>query len=373
MKQKNPFLISGYNSPDYFCDRKDDTERLLSAMENDRNVTLIAPRRYGKTGLIHNLFWNLPKDFKSVYLDIYGVRNLAEFAAAFASAVIGRLDSPSQKAFKRILSFFKSCRPTMTPQMDGSVKYSFDVAPSQAKATLQEAFEYLRKREVRAVIAIDEFQQVREFPEKGTEAILRSYIQFVPWVRFIFSGSSQHLMREMFVSAQGSFYQSTEIMSLDVIPRASYEPFARRLLNKGGIGLESDVFGELYRRFDGITWYLQAVLNKFWEFGENVADVSSIDRAVEQLIVEREQVYQDLLRSQGDTQRAVLKAIAAAGVVAEPTSQEFVRTNRLSAPSTVRSVLSGLKTRDLVFQSASGWIVYDRLFGKWLKFEGLKV
>ena len=114
---------------------------------------------------------------------------------------------------------------------------------------------------------------------------------------------------------------------------------------------------------------LQAVLNKFWEFGENVADVSSIDRAVERLIVEREQVYQDLLRSQGETQRAVLKAIAMAGVVAEPTSQEFVRVNRLSAPSTVRSVLSGLKTRDLVFQSASGWIIYDRLFGKWLRRE----
>ena len=367
MRQKNPFLISGYNSPDYFCDREEETKRLIAAMENDRNVTLIAPRRYGKTGLIHNLFWHLPKDFESVYLDIYGIRNLSEFTAAFASAVVGKLDSPSQKAFKRVLGFFRSCRPTMTPQADGSVKYSFDVAPTQAEATLQETFEYLRKREARVVIAIDEFQQIREFPEKGVEAILRSYIQFVPWVRFIFSGSSQHLMSEMFVSAQGPFYQSTEIMSLDVISLASYETFARRLLNEAGIGLEGDVFAELYRRFDGVTWYLQAVLNKWWEFGEDVDDVSHIVRAVGRLIVERELVYQDLIRSQGETQRAVLEAIAAEGVVSEPTSQEFVRTHRLSAPSTVRAVLASLKEKDLVFKSESGWIVYDRLFGKWLK------
>lgn len=367
MRLKNPFLISGYHSPAYFCDREDDTNRLLAAMENDRNVTLIAPRRYGKTGLIHNLFWNLPPEFKSVYLDIYGVRNLAEFASLLASSVVGRLDSPSQKAFKRILTFFKSCRPTMTPQSDGSVKYSFDVAPSQAEATLQETFEYLRKREVRAVIAIDEFQQIREFPEKGVEAILRSYIQFVPWVRFIFSGSSQHLMNEMFVSAQGPFYQSTEIMSLGVIPLRAYEAFARRLLNEGGIGLEREVFEELYRRFDGVTWYLQAALNKFWEFGENVGDVTSIDRAVERLIAERELVYQDLLRSQGDTQRTVLSAIASAGIVAEPTAQEFLRAHSLSAPSTVRAVLSALKEKDLVFRTEKGWIVYDRLFGEWLR------
>ena len=366
MKLKNPFLISGYHSPDYFCDRENDTKRLLAAIENDRNVTLIAPRRYGKTGLIHNLFWNLPKEYKAIYLDIYGIRNLAEFAAALASAVVGRLDSPSQTAFKRILRFFRSCRPTMTPQVDGSVKYSFDVTPSQAESTLQETFEYLRRREVRAVIAIDEFQQVREFPEKGVEAVLRGYIQFIPWVRFIFSGSSQHLMNEMFVSAKGPFYQSTEIMSLGVIPIPPYETFARRLLNEGGIGLESEVFTELYRRFDGVTWYLQAVLNKFWEFGESVNDVEIIDRAVELLVAERELVYQDLLHSQGETQRAVLLAVASSGIVAEPTAQEFVRSHHLSAPSTVRAVLTALKEKDLIFRTESGWIVYDRLFGIWL-------
>ena len=261
----------------------------------------------------------------------------------------------------------KSCRPTLTPQVDGSVKYSFDVAPSQAETTLREAFEYLRKREVRMVIAIDEFQHIREFPEKGVEAILRSYIQFIPWVRFVFSGSSQHLMNEMFVSAQGPFYQSTEIMSLNVIPLSSYEAFARRLLNEKGIGLESEVFGQLYHRFDGVTWYLQAILNKFWEFGENVEDSSSIDQAVNLLISERELVYQDLLRSQGETQRAVLKAVASERIVAEPTAQEFLRRNNLNAASTVRAVLSALKEKDLVFRSEAGWIVYDRLFGEWLR------
>jgi hypothetical protein len=55
-KLNNPFLVNGYHSPVYFCDRKTETEKIISALSNDRNISLISPRRLGKTGLIHNAF-----------------------------------------------------------------------------------------------------------------------------------------------------------------------------------------------------------------------------------------------------------------------------------------------------------------------------
>ena len=63
----------------------------------------------------------------------------------------------------------------MTPQEFGMPKFSFDVAPSNAEATLKEAFDYLRSREKRMVIAIDEFQQVLEYPEMNTHSALMSW------------------------------------------------------------------------------------------------------------------------------------------------------------------------------------------------------
>ena len=107
------------------------------------------------------------------------------------------------------------------------MKFSFDITSDNAGSSLKEVFDYLKARERPVVIAIDEFQQVCEFPEEGVEALLRSYIQFVPWVRFVFAGSRRHLMSEMFVMPQGAFYQSTQIMNLDVIPPKSYLSFAR--------------------------------------------------------------------------------------------------------------------------------------------------
>ena len=48
----NPFSITSYIGSEYFCDRVNETKELAEALRNRRNVTLISPRRIGKTGLI---------------------------------------------------------------------------------------------------------------------------------------------------------------------------------------------------------------------------------------------------------------------------------------------------------------------------------
>lgn len=66
-KLANPFIYQGYESPEYFCDREAETKALLSHLKNGRNVTLISPRRIGKTGLIKNTFYHLEKMRRMLY------------------------------------------------------------------------------------------------------------------------------------------------------------------------------------------------------------------------------------------------------------------------------------------------------------------
>ena len=367
MKLKNPFLTAGYAGPDYFCDRIEETKKLIAAIENDRNVTLIAPRRYGKTGLISNVFNQLPPGFTGIYIDIYSTKNLAGFAKVLASAVIGALDGRMEKAMSALAKFFRNCRPTATPQSDGTVKFSFDITADNAEASIKDVFDYLKAREKRVVIAIDEFQQVREFPEEGVEALIRSYIQFIPWVRFIFAGSRRHLMAEMFVMPQGAFYQSTQIMNLGVISPDRYCSFAKGFFAAEGLSLDDGVFARLYKRFDGITWYLQAVLNKVWETRTSLQDDAQVEKAVVELCEERALVYHDLLAAQNGASQELAVAIACNGIVAEPTSAGFLAANGLGGASTVRAALKDLAAKDIVYNTDGGWIVYDRLFAEYLR------
>lgn len=37
----NPFIVGGYISPHYFCDREKETEQLIRNITNGRNVVII--------------------------------------------------------------------------------------------------------------------------------------------------------------------------------------------------------------------------------------------------------------------------------------------------------------------------------------------
>ena len=367
MKTGNPFVIKGYRGPAFFCDREKETAKLIAAIENGRDVTLMAPRRYGKTGLIRNVFHSIGKGYAPLYLDIFNVRDLTEFVKVFASAVLGGLSTPLEKTGCGLVGFFKGLRPTITPRSDGVPQFSFDLVPSQAEATLADVFAFLDSRKVEPVVAIDEFQQIREFPERGVEALLRSHIQFCHRAHFIFAGSKRHLMEEMFALPRGPFYQSTQLMQLDVIACDTYEAFARAFFQKAGKTFDGEAFRNLYRRFDGVTWYVQMLMNRIWERPEGLDSEQTVEDTVRTLVEENAMIYHDLLFSQTNATQQVLRAIASEGEAREVSGKTFCDKYALPAGSTVRAVLADLVSRDLVSRTDGTCRIYDRFFGIWLK------
>ena len=369
MKLNNPFVLAGYKGPAYFCDRVKETKRLCDAIKNESNVTLLSPRRYGKTGLIRNAFYKLERsgEYETIYVDAFGAQNLADFTKLLADAVIGRLDTPLEKMGATAKRLIAGIRPTLSyDETNGRPSLSFDISKVQAERTLADIFDYLKDRERRVVIAIDEFQQIGNFPEKGVEATLRSHVQFSP-ARFIFAGSKQHLLRDMFTSPKRPFYQSSLMMPIDVIPKDSYYDFAERFFTEAGRHLDRDVFEELYRRFDGITWYVQALLWDFYAQGGNINNVSQLDDAVRLRVESSEYDQQRLLELIPDGARRLMKAIAIERAVKSPQSGDFITKYGLRAASSVKTSLTMLLDKELVYRGSEGYVIYDRFFAEYLR------
>ena len=370
MKPNNPFLIVGYHSPEFFCDRETETATILDALKNGRNITLIAPRRMGKTGLICNAFHHLKEqksDIVTLYMDIYSTQSIGDFVRLFANTVLGKLDAAPQKALNRISQFIHSCRPVFTfDELTGVPKVTIDVAPQDEKRTLKEIFDYLASSQRHCCIAIDEFQHIAEYPEKGIEALLRSYIQFLPNVNFIFAGSKQHLMQEMFTSSKRPFYQSTQLINIGSIDRETYADFAIGLFAQCSKLLPRDVFYAIYEMYDGHTWYIQYLLNRLYGYNQDV-DMVMVSDAMEQIVSEQSYSYQTLLKSYSAGQVRLLKAIAREGCVKEILAGDFISRNRLRAASSVSASLKRLQDNELVYLTPQGYIIYDRFMREWLR------
>lgn len=369
MKPNNPFLLAGYRGPEYFCDRVAETAAFCRAIRNDSNVTLLSPRRYGKTGLILNAFRQLAKgdEWKTIYVDIFGTQDMADFTRALANAVMGRIDTPLEKVGGAARRLIRGVRPTLSyDEASGKPSLSFDIAPGNAGRTLEEVFAYLAERDRRVVVAIDEFQQIGNYPEKGVEATLRGLVQFSP-ARFVFAGSKQHLMRDMFTSPKRPFYQSTTMLPLDVIAEDPYYEFAARFFRKAGRRLDRDVFSALYRRFGGITWYVQALLWDFYAAGGDITSTEQLDEAVRQRIAANEYDQQRLLEILPDGARRLLRAVAAEGRVKAPQSGAFIARHGLRAASSVKTSLTMLLEKELLYDDRDGYVVYDRLLAEYLR------
>ena len=366
----NPFVIYGYKGPEYFCDREKETEKMISTLHNERNITLVAPRRMGKTGLIHHVFHQLEKRYEGVkcfYIDIFATKNLEQMVQLMASEIIGKLDTVSQSALRKVQEFFSSWRPTLSiDELTGIPTFSLDLRPSEGRESLKRIFEYLRQSDKRCYIAIDEFQQILNYPEHGVEALIRSYIQFLPNVYFVFSGSQQHMMEEMFLSANRPFFQSSLVMSLPCIEEGQYLKFANHFLGSQQRKVDDEAFSYIYQQSDKVTWYVQAILHGIYEHQNEKIDKTLVDEVVQELIEEQAMAYQNYCAWLTENQQMLLVSIAKERLVASPLSQKFIRAHNLPATSSVKTALKALVDKQLVGKTPAGYLVSDRFFAKWL-------
>ena len=242
--------------------------------------------------------------------------------------------------------------------------FSFGIHLRTAEATLNECFAYL-KAHGEAIVAIDEFQQIANYPEKGVEAMLRSHVQFLPDTCFIFAGSRHHMMAELFCSAKRPFFNSTQALPLERIDAGKYFVFAKDLMATAAVDLEQGVFDFAYSLFDGVTWYVQTVLNRLYERRD--ASEEAVRSVVEELIEERKWEFAALFGALPEGSARLLKAVAKEGSVREITSGDFIAAHSLRSSSSVHLSLKKLVNEEILYRTEGGYIVYDRLFGYWLR------
>lgn len=368
----NPFILSGYRGSKYFCDREEETKALIDNIINRRSSTLVAIRRIGKTGLIRHVLAKLPKDHTGIYLDILSTESRNDFLNKLCSAVYSAVPEKTTWG-KKILEYIKSLRPVMTfDPLSGHPQLTFRLEEDESSSHIGSILQHLEQYDRKIVLAIDEFQQILKYTEGNTDAWLRSIIQSLNNITFIFSGSQQHLITGLFSDPSKPFFRSSSILGVDKIDRSKYAKFIAAHFRRGGKQVDLEVIHEMLEWADLHTYYVQLLCNRVYSLHvEKIRSKTWKDEAG-RMLQEQEILffrYRDLLSKQ---QWLLMKAIAHEGVAYELTSKRFISKYDLGSPSTILRSLEALLQKEMIYTSfdESGnkfYCVYDVLFRRWME------
>ena len=371
---KNPFLISGYQGYTYFCDREEETEHIIKNIENGVNTTLLSIRRIGKTGLIHHIFNKIQekKPCICIYIDLYATQNLNDLIEKVATSFV-KIFPEKQTAGKKLMQVMKGLRPVIQfDGLSGEPQISFDFTQeSQMNHSLQSLFSFLENQHVNIVIAFDEFQQINEYPEKNTEAILRTIIQSLTNIQFIFSGSSKHLLMDIFNNSKRPFFASTQAIQLGFIPTEKYSIYIQQHFesNKKNISAEAIQFILTWTKRH--TYYTQVVCNRVFSLGIKSITISDVQKACNQILVEQEVIFYQYRNLLTAGQWNILKAIAKEGKVYQILEKKFIQNHSLGTTSSIQRSIASLLQKEMIYEEqeekGSYYSIYDCFLSRWLE------
>lgn len=175
------------------------------------------------------------------------------------------------------------------------------------------------------------------------------------------------MMSEIFVSPSRPFYQSTSLMSIEPIDCEKYIEFAQDLFSEYHKDIAREAVITTYRRYEGVTWYVQSVLNALFTLTEPGGSCTEemIEPAIQQIIAQQSFAYQALLFQLPPKQKEVLMAICKEGKAANLTSRPFLQRYHLTA-SMVQGAIKGLLEKDFITHDMGIYTLYDQFFAQWL-------
>ena len=368
----NPFVTKGYAGPEYFCDRVKETQQIVELTTNGNNMALISPRHMGKTGLIQHCFQQnkIKNQYYTFHIDIYATNSLRDFVNVFGKAVLDELKPKGKVVWEKFLTAIKSLRSEISFDINNTPTWSLGLGDIEnPTVTLDEIFQYLNQADKPCLVAIDEFQQITQYPDaSNVEASLRTHIQRCINATFLFAGSKRHLMGEIFTSPSRPFYQSVIVMNLKPIAEEMYIEFTRKQFEKYDKSIDDEVVAEVYRRFDAVTSCIQRTLNVLFlkTLPNTRCGLEMVENAIDYILDLFSESYMDLLDRLPEKQREVLIAIAKEGKAKNITGKTFIKKYHLQSSSAVIAAVRALLDKDFITQNNAVYMVYDPFFALWL-------
>jgi len=364
----NPFIFSHIVTDNYFC-KRDDLDTLKNYMLDSIDVVLFSKRRYGKSSLIQEIFKNhIDNDkYLTIYFDIFDISNANDFAYSFYKAVAKSFKTDMKTILKTLKQLFSKTTFSATVTDSGEVEFKPSITNLPFDDMIEDIFinlsSYLKRHNQKAIIAIDEFQQIGTIKEQNIEAILRKYIQNLDNISFVYSGSKRHLLTQIFTTHKKPFYNQAIPIELKPIPLDDFYTFIAKKFIDTNKFISKEAFALIYKSVDGESWLIQNISYHLWQKYDKINELVILD-TLHDIVNMSNTIFKILFDSFSNTQKTALKTIVKNNGK-NLLSKEVLSLQNISK-SSLSSALKALYEKEIVDKHIDRYYINDKIFELWL-------
>jgi len=358
---KNPFKFGSVVDEPYFTNRTKEIRRVNSVLNSENHLIIISPRRFGKSSLIRKVAGELKRPV--IILDMQLITSSTDLAAQLLKRIYRVF------LFEKVRQFVQHFRiiPTIsinpiTNQVD--VAFQSDSSYLPVLEDVMNVMEKLSNEDNKIIAIFDEFQEAgRINPDLLRQ--LRSIMQQHKLVNYVFLGSQESLIKEIFERKKSPFYHFGMILQLGKIPQTDFENY---LIN-GFSPISGDavkITNQIISFTNCHPYYTQQLAFVIWEkCSQKSIGQEPVTEAIEELIMMHDMDYERFWISLNKTDKKLLIGLSTSTL--SPLSEAFIKSFDIGASSTAFSSLKRLMGNGYINKVDNKYEMDDPFFSHWLK------
>ncbi len=372
---ETPFIFGKIATDKNFTDRETETSCLIQNFTSLINTIIISPRRWGKSSLVNKaakLAMEQESKLRVCNIDLFNVRNEEHFYSLLAQKVIAATSSKWEEAVESAKSFFSHLVPKISigtdPGNEVSIDFDRDTVKHIPDEVLDLAERIAKKKNLKIVICIDEFQNISEFTDPDYfQKKLRSHWQQHQNVAYCLYGSKRHMMMEVFTNSSKPFYKFGNLMFLDKIGTQYLMEFISRRFADTGKEIADEASRLIVELVDNHPYYAQQLAQQSWLRSKDVCTVDIVHEAHTALVEQLSLLFVTITETLTTQQLNYLKALIAEEKAISST--EVMYRYHISSTTSIARSKAALIKNDILDNKAGKISFQDPIYAYWLKTE----
>lgn len=349
-------------------------KKLSGQIRRGQNVYLQGERRTGKTSLIWETVRRMKKP-RIVYIDLLETKTADDLIKRMVASVIAL--ERSRGLVNKVFQNLAHLRPVVSVDaLSGLPTLTLDAAVQLKPDSITGVLDLIATCQLKTkplVVVFDEFQDILNLSD-ADEALarLRSKVQFLTDIPFLFAGSVRNKMNTIFNDPDSPFFESALPSEVGHLKKDEFQTFIAAKFTTGKRKLDP---GALDRVFDicfNIAGDIQQLCGALWEstsYGDAIG-AERIPVALEQIFAHEAKGYETALKIVTGQQLKFLASLARLGG-REPTSARFLRQSGIFQASSAQAALKRLIDLKLVLRYKGEYRFVNPFFRAWLLYKNL--